>query len=891
MRMFRLIFAVLFVILASCGRANKQTSPSDLFSGVPVERDSLGEVSDSLIEGDKALMLKIDRKAFGEKFLLSGAVIPQKGAPTGTSLAGRVVRFEKFEDSVDMYDASTGLVVTNDLPSRQLLATFPVVSEDETSVIIDFNQGMNKVFTLVWVTGAKTFDASAGEAVSRFSLSRVFEVSSQEPYLVIRQIAGVEVESSGSTLESQTEIRYFLSQYVPSSMTPKEAEPNNRNVRYFTTAPKLEPKTGRSYSYITRFDPSKTIEFHYSANTPAEYEKAVIKGIEYWNLAFGKKVIVAKKAPEGVSAPDPQYNVVQWVPWDNAGFAYADLIVDPESGENLRAQVFMTSVFATSTISRARAIVRGIKSGSIGRSSQFGVGIGFMAPQSLCSLNDESLLNQFATSLENLLSQPGLTDEAVLRYTQNYVSDVIAHEIGHVLGLRHNFAGNLAATISPKQVDDWIVEFLKSPETAETGDDITSSSVMEYQVNADSVFSGQKILEHQMALPYDERAIQWGYFDDESINGGEVLFCTDEETTVWKDCRVFDRGSEMHANEAHILGTLNKSLPQRVIERFISETTTAASVDRLAVESVNLNASSYVSDYLTPVVATLSWYTGGARSLAVESKFPFYGDLTIEEIETTLWQASVEKTKAFGGIEKLVFGYLPSDVSLASTKGLDFSSASTSVASINSFNVEALTNATAELLNSEAYGEFIGLDGKVHSFTQAEKDLILQRSRKLFASLELALTNSLVQILSQIDLSYYASAASPAEEEDLLAMLEVSAAKMAAHVLTALPKDASEEATYIRGKIRQSIRLVKDYAYPVATRVAAASLLSSEKFGGYGNWSAGTRASVKAELIRYLKSSLDLPSDVDLAKVKNTEFSRSIDRWYLDQISVISAIR
>ena len=52
-------------------------------------------------------------------------------------------------------------------------------------------------------------------------------------------------------------------------------------------------------------------------------------GILYWNHAFGKDIVEAKKAPAGVTAPDADYNVIQWVPWDNAGFAYADDLMDP----------------------------------------------------------------------------------------------------------------------------------------------------------------------------------------------------------------------------------------------------------------------------------------------------------------------------------------------------------------------------------------------------------------------------------------------------------------------------------------------------------------------------------------------------------------------------------
>ena len=109
---------------------------------------------------------------------------------------------------------------------------------------------------------------------------------------------------------------------------------------------------------MARFDLSKPLSFHYSANTPELYVQAVKDGILYWNRAFGTNIIRAEKAPEGVTAPDPRYNIVQWVPWDNAGFAYADILLDPRSGQSQHGQAFMTSVFALAGKARARALLR-----------------------------------------------------------------------------------------------------------------------------------------------------------------------------------------------------------------------------------------------------------------------------------------------------------------------------------------------------------------------------------------------------------------------------------------------------------------------------------------------------------------------------------------------------
>ncbi len=45
-----------------------------------------------------------------------------------------------------------GLVVTEDLPARRLLATFPIVRQDGQRVVVDFNKGMRRVFTEAWTS-------------------------------------------------------------------------------------------------------------------------------------------------------------------------------------------------------------------------------------------------------------------------------------------------------------------------------------------------------------------------------------------------------------------------------------------------------------------------------------------------------------------------------------------------------------------------------------------------------------------------------------------------------------------------------------------------------------------------------------------------------------------
>ena len=275
------------------------------------------------------LQLAIPKAGFDLDYLFTASLIPQAQAATSTGLAGKIVRFVLFPDGVDMYESTRGLVVTEDLPARRLLASFAIVSQDANRVVIDFNKGMHRVFTETWTQGGR-LDLGERDQVLEVPESRVFEMRQEDDRVVIRQSVQLRSRQSDENLEARYEARYFISPYKPGAFDGKEPSIiDNRYARFFETEGRIEPVTGRVSSRIARFDIRHPIAICYSANTPSNYVDAVKDGILYWNMAFGKTIVQAAKAPDGVTAPDAKYNIVQWVPWDNAGFAYADALLDP----------------------------------------------------------------------------------------------------------------------------------------------------------------------------------------------------------------------------------------------------------------------------------------------------------------------------------------------------------------------------------------------------------------------------------------------------------------------------------------------------------------------------------------------------------------------------------
>ena len=171
--------------------------------------------------------ISIPKAALGKEFLISASIIPQVQSPTSTGLAGKLVRFELFHDGVDLYESSAGLVVTDDLPSRRLLTTFPIISQDAQKVVIDFNAGMRRVFTEIWYASGSGFNASGSSRSMEIPQSRVFETQAQGDQLVVRQSAQARDRAIDPNREERYEIRYFIAPYAPGDFVTKENSPSD----------------------------------------------------------------------------------------------------------------------------------------------------------------------------------------------------------------------------------------------------------------------------------------------------------------------------------------------------------------------------------------------------------------------------------------------------------------------------------------------------------------------------------------------------------------------------------------------------------------------------------------------------------------------------------------
>jgi hypothetical protein len=841
--------------------------------------------------------IAISKRSIGKEFLISASVIPQIVSPTSTSLAGKLVRFEVFHDGVDLYESTDGLVVTKDLPARRLLTTFPIVSQNDQEIVIDFNAGMRRVFNDIWYAsggGSGRRSAVSETRALEIPQARVFEVRSEGDLLIVRQSAQVRDRQADQNREDRYEIRYFISPYEAGDFKTKEHSPAvSRYVRFFESHTQLESTSGRETRKIALFDISKPVVIHYSANTPADYEEAVRDGILYWNRAFGKDVVRAEKAPEGVTAPDARFSLVQWVPWDSAGFAYADVIVDPRSGASQRGQAYMTSTFAISGRAQARALLRRMRTIADGKpgapkfaeddgSGQVQLPSGTATqPQSMftsaraCEVDMVQFASRLAAGLENALADVRFDDASVKRVSQDYVREVVAHEVGHVLGLRHNFAGSLSATLTHKQISDWFKSYLADDNTKASPEQLAASSVMEYNDLQSGVYIGWKIRTTKEVLPYDAAAIQWGYMGSTAVADKKIMFATDEDVSVYGDTMVFDYGPEPVVSAYADMGETLKNLPNSFIERFIAAKAPRDPRDKVPLEQLNVDLERSLARIVEDYAKMLSWFRSNRRSLRVEHAFPFVGVLNHKEVLKAHWKALNAQIEKLGGIDKTFFAFLPMDLKLDSKVDTGEASA------VEKFDAKKFTERVAKLLETPAYTNFTGLDDKLASFTKDEKDVILARARSYFAEFEKELVKRICQRLEKSPRDLGVQATEEVAEDDIVAKLERRIVDVAREVITA----RNEEVRH-KGKVDKALVEVVDFKYDLEIRTTAARMLADGN-GSFRSWAVEPRT----ELTKQLKESVESALNVqNFKEFKEASLSRPLRDWYLNQQTVLGVL-
>ncbi len=497
---------------------------SEMVKNVPSNKLNASRAS------DKSLVLGFPAGLVGEQSIFGG-VITKVSDKTSDTLGGLKltdlsplhVRPLIAANGNDLFLALMGCASDcNEESEQQALIYIPIlgVSDNMDTLYLDLasiGKGLDLI-KMLDPTGdyTKLVSASSATTTMDYSVSTlVFDVVS-----TMVPVGTTDVEAAPKT---EFTVRWYLK--LNSAFNPAfTSRPATEGVGFFKTERSSEPK-------ITRFsttDFGKTVKY-YIKHVPDQFKPVFAKAFDNWNSEFTKIIgrdllsyefiDASDEKAELIVAGDIRYNVMEWDLNNIASYGgLGPSIANQFTGETLSANVLIqgptiislytkwfalsqtaSKLIAEGRTSEANAIVANFNraaSAEIAKRSktQFAIKLGNLdmnVHAQKAELEDPMIKNSFE------IVPAGVTFE---KYMAGYFTEMLEHELGHNMGLRHNFKGNLGAY-----------------ESGDKGS--VSRSIMEYLGRPYRYLSAIGL--------YDKMAISYGYrgIQPKNLN----WFCTDED--------------------------------------------------------------------------------------------------------------------------------------------------------------------------------------------------------------------------------------------------------------------------------------------------------------------------------------------------------------------------
>jgi hypothetical protein len=249
--------------------------------------------------------------------------------------------------------------------------------------------------------------------------------------------------------------------------------------------------------------PKEPIVFWLENTIPLEYRPYVENGVLLWNKAFEKvgikNAIVVKQMPDTASwdPADVRYNTIRWVVYPGQTYAVGPSRTDPFTGQIYDADIRVCVDFIRFMYIFSDYVIDPLHMNNHDISPNPGSEMNSRA----CEYGSKGADNAaFAYGLLMARSDFDEKSEITKKYVEQYVTDLVNHEVGHTLGLRHNFKASSMHTIS--QIYD----------TSLVTREGISGSVMDYNLE---VIAPKGIPQgdfyHLGPGTYDYWAIEYGY--------------------------------------------------------------------------------------------------------------------------------------------------------------------------------------------------------------------------------------------------------------------------------------------------------------------------------------------------------------------------------------------
>ena len=400
-----------------------------------------------------------------------------------------------------------------DHPER-LIEDLKIVSQDANSLTVEFRAASPVMSTVV---------AGVKAPPVRTSWIRSAQFVPQGEYMMFE----TSIEMADGSIAEFMETFFPRETLVPKEVKPlyadAELEPLAKRFRFLDDGDIFVdiPGKGRVKTKIaTRFasnEGTSVINWYVTPNIPSEYVPEVKNAIEGWNrysqAMWGKDMIhFAGILPSGVKLGDPRYNVVNWDSVAKAGAAYESQATDPYTGIQSHSLIYLPKAWInigtdywkgggpSSDSNKSKEADEADKRVDALRDA-FNRGTFLDQPLQIRCMRDakETITMEARTAPDD--------------FAKGLLKGTLFHEVGHALGLAHNFKGSLSYDpADPKSM--------------------FSTSIMDYnQYNLERAAFDSLDSSNGPLLEYDRQIISALYNDSKDIKASDATLpaCEDSE--------------------------------------------------------------------------------------------------------------------------------------------------------------------------------------------------------------------------------------------------------------------------------------------------------------------------------------------------------------------------
>src|SRR5277367_2278717 len=370
------------------------------------------------------------------------------GLDRGQLGATRIVRFERSGNKVLLVQENLDYrAVTNDPNERRavrdsfaesVLAGFTVAAEENGAALVDatdyFLRDAHGIPETLRGTHQGSFHVDTARSAiylpqtKNFPLNTEVEAtltfSGDDPGPWVRQVTPS--PESITVREHHSFVQLPPPGYKPRAYDPRSGFFGLSYMDYSTPISEPISKRLTERHRLEKKDPSAVLSeavtpivYYLDRGAPEPIRSALLEGANWWKQAFEaagyKNAFRVELMPEGADPMDLRYNVIQWVHRATRGWSYGASVVDPRTGEIIKGHVTL---------------------GSLRVRQDFLIAEGLLAPYE-----------------KGAPVSPKMQAMSLARLRQ-----LAAHEVGHTLGLVHNYS---ASTVNRSSVMDYPPPYVK----------------------------------------------------------------------------------------------------------------------------------------------------------------------------------------------------------------------------------------------------------------------------------------------------------------------------------------------------------------------------------------------------------------------------------------------